>query len=48
MKYYIRYELMGGKWYYMIYRKFRFSHMFYERWDTPESAVERLKELQNR
>ena len=46
-KYYIRYEAMGGDWYYMIYRKvlFGFLHLFWERWNTPESAVQRLSEL---
>jgi len=45
MKYYIRYEIMGGEWYYMIYQKFLFFHMFYERWNTKESAIVRLAEL---
>lgn len=44
-KFYIRYELHGGFWYYMIYRQFLFFHEFYERWNTPESAVLRLNEL---
>ena len=45
-KYYIRYEPMGSEWYYMIYRISLFVDGFLERWNTPESARVRLKELQ--
>jgi len=44
-KYYIRYEVMGGNWYYMIYHQFFILHAFYERWNTEKSAVVRLNEL---
>jgi len=38
---------MGGEWYYMIYVKvfFFLPWYFYERWNTPESAIKRLAEL---
>ncbi len=45
MKYYIRYEKLNGSWYYMIYRKFFFGHLFMQRLNTPEQAIERLNEL---
>jgi len=45
IKYYIRYEVMGGNWYYMIYSRFFIFHSFYERWNTAESAKTRLSEL---
>lgn len=46
-KFYIRYEVMGGDWYYMIYRKYFFGllHCFWERWNTSESAITRINEL---
>lgn len=46
-KYYIRYEVMGSDYYYMIYRKsfFGLVHQFYERWNTPDSAISRCDEL---
>ena len=44
-EYYIRYEKMGGQYYYMIYRKFMMFHSFFERWNTKESAIARLSEL---
>lgn len=45
--YYIRYELMGGEGFYMIYAKVLFGliHVFFERWNTPESALIRLGKL---
>lgn len=47
--YYIRYERMGGDWYYMIYKIYKFlwfeQHLFFERWNTPQSATKRLEEL---
>lgn len=46
-KYYIRYEKMGGDYYYMIYQKTWFIHTFFERWNTSSSAVNRLCELNN-
>ena len=46
MKYIIKPEMMGGDLYYMIYRKGLFCESFYERWNTPESAEARLKEIQ--
>lgn len=45
MKFYIRYEKMGGEYYYMIYTKFFIFNSFFERWNTPESAIARLNEL---
>lgn len=43
--YYIRYKIMGGTWYYMIYKRILCFHVFYERWNDSETVVERLKEL---
>ena len=45
VEYYIRYEVMGGEYYYMIYRRVLCFHSFIERWNTSESAVIRLLEL---
>ena len=46
MKYYIRYEKMGGQWYYMIYQSRRFfADVFVERYNKPETVLPRLKEL---
>ena len=46
--YYIRYEKMGGAWYYMIYRQGWWGvHTFFERWNSPESAKVRLQELKD-
>ncbi len=47
-KYYIRFEMMGGEMYYMIYKRglFGLFNIFIERWNTIESALIRLKELQ--
>lgn len=46
--YYIRYEKMGGDWYYMIYKATWFGFdTFFERWNTPESAKIRLEELKD-
>jgi hypothetical protein len=46
MKYQIRYEQVGNEWHYMIYgRYFLLGWMFLERWNTPETAVTRWKEL---
>jgi hypothetical protein len=48
MKWVIKKEKMGGRFYWMIYRRsFFFFHQFYERWNTKESANVRLKELLN-
>lgn len=47
MKYYIRYELLCGHWYYIIYRKRLFFHEYYERYNSRESAITRLNELNN-
>lgn len=45
-RYYIKKEKMGGKWYYMIYRRrWLFKDLFFERWNIPESAKVRLNEL---
>ena len=38
-------EYMGGDKYWMIYRKWMWISMFWERWNTLESAKFRLKEL---
>jgi hypothetical protein len=50
MKYYIRYELLCGHWYYMIYKKelFGLFHIFWERYNTRESAITRLNELNHK
>ena len=45
MKYVVKKELMCGKEYFMIYKKFLFFLFFYERWNTFESSNTRLKEL---
>lgn len=45
MKYYIRYEPMGGEWFYMIYRKRWIFHTFFERWNSSETVKIRLDEL---
>jgi hypothetical protein len=48
MSYEIRYEKMGGTYYYMIYRKkFLWFSSFFERWNTPESVDMRITELRN-
>jgi hypothetical protein len=44
-KYYIRYEQMGGEWYYMIYQKRWCGDYFSERCNKSETAVKRLEEL---
>jgi len=43
----IREEMMGGRKYWMIYRRGIFFSHFYERWNTNESAIIRLEELNN-
>lgn len=46
MKYYIRYEILGGYWYYMIYRKRWFwGDVFIQRCNTSDVAVDRLNQL---
>jgi len=45
MKYYIRYEQMGGEWYYMIYHRILCFDFFYERWNKAITARARLLEL---
>jgi len=48
MKYLIKKKKMGGVDHWMIYQKLWFlPAVFFERWNTPESAEVRLKELQN-
>lgn len=46
-KYFIKEEKICGILYYMIYEKrfFGLFKSFYERWNTPETANIRLKEL---
>lgn len=48
-KYIIRYEKMGGEWYYMIYQRvfflFFYRYQFFTRCNTPETAIETLEEL---
>ena len=44
-KYQIRFERMGGDYYYMIYRKGFFSWSFFERWNTGGRAIMRVDEL---
>lgn len=47
-KYFIKEEIMGGHLYYMIYvRWFGIIESFCERWNTHESAIVRLNELNN-
>lgn len=48
MKFIIKKEIMGGDWYWMIYRKSIFGSIFWERWNTSESAAARLKELNDK
>ena len=45
-KYYIKFEKMGGEYYYMIYiKRWIFPDIFLERWNSGVSANERIKEL---
>lgn len=44
-KFKTREEKMGGELYWMIYKKYLGQWHFYERWNTPETAKIRLKEL---
>ena len=47
-KYHIRYEKCGGTWYFDIYTKLLFfGWVFFERCNTHDYVVERLKELNN-
>jgi hypothetical protein len=43
--YHIRYEKMGGEWFYMIYKRGFLAYHFFERWNAPETAIQRLEEL---
>lgn len=46
MKYVIKKEMLGGEYYWMIYKKsLIFGFMFLERWNTLKSAEVRLNEL---
>ena len=46
MKIEIHYEVMGGDWYYMLYRKrWLLRSVFWERCNTPETAKIRMLEL---
>ena len=47
MKYVIKPEIMAGDMYYMIYAKSLFGlfNIFIERWNTKESAEERVNAL---
>ena len=48
-KYFIEKELIGGRYYYMIYRRYLFFwSYFYERWNTIKTAKIRLNELLNK
>ena len=48
MRFHIRYEKMGGEWYYMIYQScWLVGDLFVERCNTPETAIVRLEELKN-
>lgn len=48
-KYFIKEELVGGKPYFMIYKRiFFFWEVFFERWVLRGSAETRLKELLNK
>lgn len=44
-KYIIKPEKMGGTTYYMIYKKCLWWYVFFERWNTGETAMSRLNEL---
>ena len=47
-RFYIKEEIMCGEIYYMIYRRVFFIFgVFYERWNTDETAKIRLMELLN-
>lgn len=49
MKYHIKYQPMGGEWYWMIYHKpFLGKAVFFERWNTEESAFTRMRELDSK
>jgi len=44
--FYIKEEDMGGKLYYMIYiKRFKIFNVFFERWNTLQTASLRLNEL---
>jgi hypothetical protein len=45
-RFFIKPKMMGGQMHYMIYRKWLWIESFFERWNTPETAQTRLKELQ--
>lgn len=45
IKYKIIEEKMGGVLYWMIYKKWMWQEVFFERWNTPETAKIRLEEL---
>jgi len=47
MKYTLRVERMGGDIHYMIYRRILFMDLFFERWNTCKSGLQRLDELNN-
>jgi hypothetical protein len=46
-KYFIKEETVGGKKYYMIYKRFMFNKFthFYEKWNSNVTAMARVKEL---
>ena len=47
-KYFIKMERMGDNTYYFIYvRFFWLFEFFLERWNTPETAMNRLEQLNN-
>jgi len=45
LRYEIQERLMGGQNYWMIDRIYMGERVFFERWNTPESAQKRLDEL---
>ena len=45
MKYVIKPEMLGGKEYWMIYYKWLWFEWFFERWNSLESAINRMEEL---
>ena len=47
VQYIIKKEMMGGEWYYMIYGRWLCFDWFLERWNTVESAKQRVDEMRN-
>jgi hypothetical protein len=47
MKWVVKKQKMNDEWYYMIYKRvfFGWFDIFWERWNTEESVMSRVKEL---